>query len=444
LPRAVVPPIWLAPRGVAALLVLALVLAIASAVPALLGVVYVLAAILIATLAADAVLGPSRRNLGIVRRPVPPLALARSAAFEYEVRNRSALAIRVAILEPSLEILAFARDTTIVRVPARAEATATLAVVPLERGRAHLGAFYAWIENDIGLLRRRVRVDASEDVRVFPDLSAVETSGTLARRSTLIDAGLRRLRKRGSGSEFESLREYMPGDGFRNVDWKATARRGRMMVAQYDVERSQNVIVALDCGRLMTPRIGAARKLDYALTAALSVARIAQAASDNVGLVAFAAKPLLDIAPRRGAAHVNALAQASFDLQPRFEEPDYETVFTELRRRHAKRSLVILFTDIFDPVTSAAVLAGLGSLVPRHVAMCVLMNDAAIERALAEPPATVRDAYRTSVAMTLSDERAKSIALLRARGIIVVDVPASKLTVALMDAYLDVKARGLL
>ncbi len=444
MPRAVIPPIWLAPRGVAAILVLALVLAFASAFPALLGVVYVFTAILVATLAADAVLGPSRRSLGIVRRPVPPLALARSATFEYEVRNRSALAIRVAILEPSLEILAFARDTTIVRVPARAEATATLAVVPLERGRTHLGAFYAWIENDIGLLRRRVRIDASEDVRVFPDLSAVETSGTLARRSTLIDAGLRRLRKRGSGSEFESLREYMPGDGFRFVDWKATARRGRMMVAQYDVERSQNVIVALDCGRLMTPRIGAARKLDYALTAALSVARIAQAASDNVGLVAFAAKPLLDIAPRRGAAHVNALAQASFDLQPRFEEPDYETVFTELRRRHAKRSLVILFTDIFDPVTSAAVLAGLGSLVPRHVAMCVLMNDAAIERALAEPPATVHDAYRTSVAMTLSDERAKSIALLRSRGIIVVDVPASKLTVALMDAYLDVKARGLL
>ena len=140
---------------------------------------------------------------------------------------------------------------------------------------------------------------------------------------------------------------------------------------------------------------------------------------------------------------MNALARASYDLQPRFEEPDYETVFTELRRRHAKRSLVILFTDIFDPVTSAAVLAGLGTLVPRHVAMCVLMNDAAIEAALDAPPVTVHDAFRTSVAMTLADERAKSIAILRGRGIIVVDVPAPKLTVALMDAYLDVKARGL-
>ena len=119
-------------------------------------------------------------------------------------------------------------------------------------------------------------------------------------------------------------------------------------------------------------------------------------------------------------------------------------MFTQIRRRYTKRSLVILFTDIFDPVTSAAVLAGLGSLVPRHLAMCVLMNDRAIESALEEEPRATADAYRTAVAMTLADERAKAIAVLRARGIIVVDVPAPRLTVALLDAYLDVKARALL
>jgi uncharacterized protein (DUF58 family) len=194
----------------------------------------------------------------------------------------------------------------------------------------------------------------------------------------------------------------------------------------------------------MTPRIGAQRKFDYALTAGLSVARIAQAADDNVGLVAFAAKLLLSIPARRGAAHYRALAQAAYDLQPRFEEPDYETVFTQLRRTYARRSLIVLFTDIFDPVTSAAVLAALGGLVPRHLPLCVLMNDAAIARALDEEPRTVTGAYRTAVAMTLADERAKAIAVLRSRGIIVVDVPADRLTVALLDAYLDVKARGLL
>ena len=216
------------------------------------------------------------------------------------------------------------------------------------------------------------------------------------------------------------------------------------MVAQYEVERSQQVIVALDCGRLMTPRIGPQRKFDHALTAALSVAHVAQAADDNVGLVAFAAGPLLSIAPRCGAAHVGALARAACDLQPRLKEPDYETTFAALKQRYAKRSLIVLFTDMFDPVASSAVLAGLATLVPRHLVMCVLMNDAAIAQALAEPPASPRAAYRASVAMTLADERERAIAVLRSRGILVVDVPAPALTVALFDAYLDVKARGLL
>ncbi len=442
--KPVFPALWLSSRGIAALLGLALLLALASVVSWLIVPFFAACAIFIAALAADLALGPSSGTLRVVRRAIAPLALGRPATITYDVVNRAAIAIRVGIIETPIDILDFAEPTVEARVAARAQIDVTLALVPRERGLARFGALYAWVENGIGLMRRRYRIEAAEDVRVLPDLSAVERYGSLAKRNTLIEAGLRRLRFRGAGSEFESLREYAPGDGFRLVDWKATARRGRMMVAQYDVERSQNVIVALDCGRLMTPRIGAARKLDYAITAALSVGRIAEEASDNVGLVAFAARPILDIAPRRGAAHYRALAQASYALQPRFEEPDYETIFTAIRRRYAKRSLIVLFTDIFDPVTSAAVLAALAALVPRHLVVCVLMNDAAIETALDATPTTPRDAYRTSVAMTLADERATSIAVLRSRGILVVDVPAPKLTVALIDAYLDIKSRGLL
>ncbi|MFY9780470.1 MAG: DUF58 domain-containing protein, partial [Candidatus Baltobacteraceae bacterium] len=372
------------------------------------------------------------------------VTLRRPGKTVYVIENRSAVAIRLGLVETPLPAIDFARDGLEARVAARSEATLELGFLARERGPAAFGAVYLWVENRIGLLRRRYAVEAAETVRVFPDLSAIEEYGTLARRSTLLDAGLRKLRLRGVGNEFESLREYLPGDAFRSIDWKATAHRGRTMVAQYEVERSQQVIVALDCGRLMTPRIGPQRKFDYALTAGLSIAHVAQTAGDNVGLVAFAAKPLLSIAPRRGAAHVNALARAAYDLQPRLEEPDYETTFAALKQKYAKRSLVVLFTDMFDPVASSAVLAGLGTLVPRHLVMCVLMNDAAIAQALATPPATVRDAYRSSVAMTLADERERAIAILRSRGILVVDVPAPKLTVALLDAYLDVKARALI
>ncbi len=442
--RPVFPALWLSGRGVWALLGLALLLAFASVLAALLYVVFAASAIVVALLAADAVLGPSARSVRVIRRPVGVVTLRRSASVTYEVENRAAVAIRIGLLETPVATIDFAHETLEMRVGAASVSAIANDFLPRERGLVRFGTLYAWVENRVGLLRRRYRIEANEDVRVFPDLAAVERYGTLAKRSTLIEAGLRRLRLRGGGHEFESLREYESGDAFRLVDWKATARRGRMMVAQYEVERSQTIVVALDCGRLMTPRIARQRKLDYALGAGLAVARIAQAAGDNVGLLAFAARPLLRIAPRRGAAHVNALARAAYDLQPRFEEPDYETVFADLRARTRKRSLVVLFTDIFDPVTSAAVLAALGSLVPRHLALCVLMNDGAIADALDDVPASPAAAYRTAVAMTLVDERAKAVAVLRSRGIIVVDVPAAKLTLSLLDAYLDVKVRGLL
>jgi uncharacterized protein (DUF58 family) len=440
--KRVFPALWLSLRAVWLLLGLSLALALASVVPYLVYAVMAGAVATAALIAADALLGPSPRALRIARRPVPLLALGRRAVATYDVDNRGALSVRLGIVETPVPALRFAAAACEGHAASRARTTLELAFVPSERGTVRFGALFVWFENRIGLLRRRYRIEAAEDARVFPDLSPALGRATLAKRSTLLDAGLRRLRLRGAGNEFESLREYQSGDAFRLVDWKATARRGRMMVAQYEVERSQNVVIALDCGRLMVARIGQMRKFDYALTAALSVARVAQTADDNVGLIAFAAAPLVSIGARRGAAHVNALARATFDLQPRLEEPDYEQTFAALRRRYAKRSLIVLFTDIFDPVTSAAVLAGVGTLVSRHLVLCVLMNDAAIGAALETVPATPAAAYRTAVAMTLADERTLAIAALRARGAIVVDVPAPNLTLALLDAYLDVKARG--
>ena len=438
------PAIWLSTRGIYALLALALVCAFASVLAWLVIVAVACAAIFVACVVADVALGPTPRTLRIARREIGALALGRSSELIYDLENRTDRTLRVGIIETHVPTIDFAAQQTSARIAPRHAGEARLTLVPMERGLVRFGAIYAWCESSLGLVRRRFRIDAEQEVRVLPDLSGVERYGSLAKRSTLVDLGLRKLRLRGVGTEFESLRDYQSGDGFRLVDWKATARRGRLTVAQYEIERSQNVIVALDCGRLMTPRLGTSRKFDYALTAALSVTRIAQLADDNVGLLAFASKPILEVVPRRGAAHYGALARAAYDLQPRMEEPDYETVFTGLRRAHTKRSLVVLFTDIFDPVTSAAVLAGIGTLVRRHLVICVLMNDAAVANALALAPTTVDDAYRTSIAMSLSDERTKTIATLRSAGVIALDVPAKELSIKLIDAYLDVKARGLI
>ena len=385
-----------------------------------------------------------RGPLEIVRIAPQRLALARPDVLTYEIANRGDGERRVAIVEAPADRLAIALSEARTVVPPRSRTAVKLEVVPRERGRTTLRSYHARILSPLGIVELRRAFPARLPLRVMPDLSALDRSGDLVARTKLIEAGLRRLRRRGMGGEFASLREYTIDDPFRSIDWKATARRGKPMVAQYEVERAQQIVVALDAGRLMTPRLGDRRKLDYAVSAALAIAAMARLAADRVGVVAFSAEIVGRIAPGSGAQHSAQLTDLLSDLEPRFEEADYERAFVEIERTLRRRSLIVLFTDLFDPVASSTVLGAAKLLTTRHLVLVVLMNDAAIAGALRRVPSNVEDAYRAAVAATLADERARAIANLRDRGILVVDVPAAELTVALLDAYVDIKTRGLL
>jgi uncharacterized protein (DUF58 family) len=432
----------IAPRGIAALLVLAFVayvLAGSFAWPVAAGVALAAFVVLIAY---DAVL--LRGGVEIVRAEPPRLALARRDVLQYEVTNRTQRERRIALVEAPADRLAIDVEEARAVLPPRTRTQLTLGVVPRERGRTALRSYHARIQSSLGIVELRRAFAAPVAVRVMPDLSALDRSGDLVARTKLIESGLRRLRKRGVGGEFASLREYTTDDAFRSIDWKASARRGKPMVAQYEVERAQQIVVALDAGRLMTPRLGDRRKLDYAVSAALAIAAMARLAADRVGVIAFAATVLARVQPGSGTQHSAELTDLLSDLEPRFEEADYERAFLEIERSLRRRSLIVLFTDLFDPVASGAVLAAAKLLTARHLVLMVLMNDAAIGAALRRVPQHADDAYRAAVAATLSEERARAVATLRDRGILVVDVPAAELSIALLDAYVDIKTRGLL
>jgi uncharacterized protein (DUF58 family) len=374
---------------------------------------------------------------------MPPqrYALAHPGAIGYDVENRGNVALRCGIVEAPVAKLAIDTAGTSAIVPPRSRVRAEIGFVPRERGRTALGDSYAWYETLAGIVRHRVRLAGAEPIRVLPDLGALG-SDDLALRARAIDAGLRRLRRRGAGTEFESLRDYTTGDAFRDIDWKATARRGRVMVAQHEVERSQNVVVAIDCGRLMAARLGDRRKLDYAVGAALGIAGLARSAYDRVGVYAFASTTLASVKPGSGAAQAAAIVEALADVEPQPDEPDYERAALELRRTYRKRSLIVVFTDLFDPVASSSVLASLALLTRHHLVLVALMNDAALLDALAAEPRDVSAAYRAALATSLAAERARAVAALHAGGMLVVDVPARDLRLATLDAYLAIKTRG--
>ncbi len=437
-------PLWPSSRVIWALAAIAFLLAISPGIRVLEPIaVALLAALVVATLI-DAIRIPSPGSISIQRTLPAHLALRRTVTLRYELENRSKRALRVGFVEEPVRALDLGGDEAVAFVPAASIVAVDIEALPVARGSDRFSRLYLWYETSLGLVRRRTRIEAAEGIRVYPDLSAVERYGNLTVRNRLIEAGLRRMRMRGEGTEFESLREYADGDAFRAIDWKATARRGKVMVVQREVERSQDVMLMLDCGRLMTARIGEQRKIDYAITAALSVASIASLASDRVGTMAFARDILVARSPRSTASSLHALANALCDVEPRFEESDYARAVGYVRSHLHRRSLVVLFTDVIDPVAQGTVLAELATLAKRHVVLCVFMNDAAVAQTVAATPRSIDDAYRLDVALGLEHERTVAAKTLERAGIIVLDAPAAKLSVATIDEYLRIKSRALI
>ena len=295
-----------------------------------------------------------------------------------------------------------------------------------------------------GLVIRQSRFPAVARCKVYPNIAQAQRHGFSGSVARQFEPGLHRSRLSGQGREFESLREYVMGDELRQVSWTATARRGRLMTRQYQIERNQSVIVMVDIGRLMTSRIAGATKLDHAIDAALSIACAAAGSGDNVGLLVFEREVVRFLPPRKGQAQIRAMLDALYDIEPRMIEPSYARAFQYLTRNCRKRSLVVVLTDLVDRDASADLLACASTLLPRHLPLIVTIADNDLEAIVSTPPDSIDELYRQSVAEELLQQREEALARIVDYGGLALDLPAGSLSVRLVRKYLDVKERGIL
>src|SRR5207247_231071 len=186
-----------------------------------------------------------------------------------------------------------------------------------------------------------------------------------------------------------ALREWVPGDDLRHIDWKATARRGKVITRQYEAERRQQVLLVLDTGRLMTADVAAGvARLDFAVQAALELAYAAAQHDDNVGIMTFADGVQHFVAPERGRTGVRRVMDVLAEVQPKLVEPDYPGAFRYLAARNRKRALTVLFTDVIDRFASDALVANVATLRPRHLPLAVTLRNPELDAAAMQRPAT--------------------------------------------------------
>jgi uncharacterized protein (DUF58 family) len=313
-------------------------------------------------------------------------------------------------------------------------------VTPRERGDHRFGPLHLRIRTPLGLLLRTLAVPAAAAVRVYPDVRQIRQYEMLARQNRTTQVGLRRVRQIGAGTEFERLRDYVPNDELRRVDWKATARRGALMTREYDVERTQTVVLALDLGRTMASRLELMTKADYAVNACVLLSYVAALADDHVGLFAFAEQPLRFLPPGKGRPQVFRLLECLYPLQAVPREANYRLAFASLAAQQRKRALVILFTDLIDPEASRRLIESVGVLARRHRVLCVAFSDYELADVVRAEPGGPDDLYRQAVAASMLDDRRLALAELARRGVLTVDAGPSGLTVAAINKYLELKS----
>ena len=327
-------------------------------------------------------------------------------------------------------------------------------VKPPRRGDAAFGDVYLRVDGPLGLMRRAFRQrGTAQPVRVYPNLRDLRRYDLLVRRGLEARPVGRPVRIAGASTEFERVREYLPDDEFRHINWKATARRGQPMVNQYEAERSQNLVVLLDAGRAMAAlaepptreddaRDAGLTKLDHALNAALLLAYVASQRGDRVALLAYTDQVRVFVPPQRGRRALLDTVQALYNLSSEPVEPDHGRALDFLAQRNLRRSLVVLFTDLADRESSAALAARLVRAARQHVVVCVTLGDPNVRRPAMRRPVDAASLYEKMAAQQLLDDRASVLAELAAHGVLTVDTDADKLNPRLIGTYLELKQRG--
>ena len=332
------------------------------------------------------------------------------------------------------------------RVDVDAQTTATMlyGLTPPKRGRFEFGLIAVRYLSNWRLVWSQTRVGTPDAVKVYPNMRRAREAELRALGARSFVAARRKSQWRGEGREFESLRDYVRGDEMRHISWTATARRGKLVTRQYQMERDQTILIALDAGRLMTARIESETKLDSAVHAALALMSAAARAGDNAGLLVFGRRIQAYLPPKRGAEHLDAALEALYSVEPEMIEPSYSRAFEFVAANSRRRSLVVVLTDLVDEEGSRELLTSLKLLRPRHLPLVVTIADRDLKAVVRASPENEREMFTQSVAEEIMHLREAALRLVESQGGLALDVTAAVLAPKLLETYLRVKERGLL
>ncbi|MDP7035087.1 MAG: DUF58 domain-containing protein [Planctomycetota bacterium] len=317
-------------------------------------------------------------------------------------------------------------------------------LVPRRRGSVTVEEAWVRLWGPLGLTFRVERFILGQSVSVVPNVRPVKKLALRFCSDRQFRAGLKVERYAGDGTEFESLREYLPGNDIRAIDWKASARHRKLFCREYRAERNHQIVLGIDTGRLMSESLYGMPKVDHAIHAALMLSYVCLRTGDRVGFYTFGSEPGLFLEPQGGVKNFQGLVRATEQIEYGTEETNFTLGLTNLGRRLNRRSLVIVLTDFVDTVTAEMMIENLGRLSRRHHVVFVSLTDPDLEAQSLKEPTGLRSLNRSVVAGDLIRDREVVLKRLVRRGMSVIDAQPSQIEPALVNRYLEIKRREMI
>ncbi|HTU10524.1 MAG TPA: DUF58 domain-containing protein [Allosphingosinicella sp.] len=324
-----------------------------------------------------------------------------------------------------------------------AEAGARVALTADRRGTAGIATLWLRWRGPLGLVWKQRVLAPGQQVLIVPDLRPVRDKGIqMANREALF--GQKAQLQVGEGAEFEALAAYRQGMDRRAIDWKQSARHASLIAKEYRTERNNNIVMALDAGRVMSEPFAGQPSIDRAVSAALLAAYVALKDGDRVGFFAFDSKPRAASKPIGGPRAFATLQRVAAGIDYSASETNYTLGISTLAAGLNRRSLIIIFTEFADTISAELMLGAVGALLERHLVLFVVVRDEELEAFTAAEPLVPEDVSRTVAAAGLLQERRLVLTRLRHLGVHVLEANAVEAGPALVNAYLGLKRRGML
>lgn len=379
-------------------------------------------------------------EIGIARTLPSSITLGREGTMSWLVQNsgRSTRVRFADALAPSLSVQA---RRAALDLDSGRSATVETDLLPTRRGHFDLGEMAIRTDGPLGFAGRQQTRWLPAELRVLPRFPSRAEAELRVRRNR-VDVGTRTVRQLGGGTEFEQLRDFTVDDDFRKIDWSATARANRFIVRTYRTEQNQTVINVLDNGRLMAGQVASFPRVEHAMDAIMAVTTVANGLGDRTGLLVFDTAVRASVPASSRATQLNTITNAMYDIEPELAESDYRGAFTETLVRFSRRTMMIIHTELVEQTMGEFLLPALPLLTKSHIVVIATVRDPEVEQWALQVPKNADEVHRQAAARVSLVERQRAVANLRRAGATVIDAVPGKLSSALMDHYLDVKARG--